>query len=95
MQSQKIDIAYLARLARLGLSDEEKTLYAQQLGGILEHIAAIQRVDVSNIEPTAHGVPLHNNFRQDVPTAGMPLTDVLRNAPKKAGDLISVPKIVE
>lgn len=95
MQNQSIDITYLARLARLGLTNEEKVLFAQQLGGILEHIAAIQRVDVSGIEPTAHGVPLHNNFRQDKPVPGMPLEDVLRNAPKKSGDLISVPKIVE
>jgi len=90
-----IDISHLAKLARLALSDEEKTIYTQQIENILSHIDAIKKVDVSTIEPTAHGIPLYNNFRCDEPVAGMPVEEVLGNAPSTSGDLIVVPKIVE
>jgi len=90
-----IDILHLARLARLAITDEEKRLYTAQIENILGHIDAIKKINVDGIEPTAHGVPLRNNFRPDEPVPGMPAEEVLANAPKKSGDLIIVPKIVE
>ena len=53
-------------LARLGLSEEEKTLFADQLSKIFEHFAALQKLDTSKIEPTSHSIEMDNVFREDV-----------------------------
>ena len=86
---------YVAHLARLALTlDEEKKL-AAQLGSILGYIEKLRELDVANVEPTAHAVPLVNVTRADEIRPSLPHDAALRNAPKKSGGLFVVPKIVE
>jgi aspartyl-tRNA(Asn)/glutamyl-tRNA(Gln) amidotransferase subunit C len=95
MASAKIDIKYVAHLARLQLtSDEEKKLGAQ-LGHILGYIEKLNELDVTGVEPTAHAVPMVNVTRPDEIHPSLPHDEALRNAPARANGLFIVPKIVE
>ncbi len=91
----KIDVAYVAELARLELTDEEKALFQPQLEGIVKYVDKIAEVDVSDVEPMAHGASVKNVFRDDVVTPSLPAEDALANAPKRVGDEFLLPKIVE
>ncbi|MEO6005964.1 MAG: Asp-tRNA(Asn)/Glu-tRNA(Gln) amidotransferase subunit GatC [Opitutus sp.] len=90
-----LNIDHVAKLARLALTPEEKTKFAQQLGDVLHHIEQLGKVDVSGIEPTAHAFPLFNVWQDDVAQAGLPVEQVLRNAPAQRENMIVVPKVVE
>ena len=91
----KIDVAYVAELARLELTDEEKAVFQPQLENIVRYVEKIASVDVSGVEPMMHGRPLVNAFREDVVRASLPAEVALANAPKRVGDEFLLPKIVE
>jgi aspartyl-tRNA(Asn)/glutamyl-tRNA(Gln) amidotransferase subunit C len=95
MASAEIDVKYVAHLARLALTPDEEKKLGAQLGNILGYIEKLGELDVSKVEPTAHAVPMVNVTRVDVIQPSLPHDDALRNAPKKAGGLFVVPKIVE
>jgi len=95
MASAEIDVKYVAHLARLALTPEEEKQLGAQLGSILGYIEKLRELDVTNVEPTAHAVPLVNVTRPDEIRPSLSPADALRNAPKKAGGLFVVPKIVE
>ena len=82
-------------LIRLALTPEEEQKFGDQLGHILEHIEKLKELDVSNVEPTAHAVPLTNVLRKDEVRPSIETARILKNAPESARDLFIVPKIVE
>jgi len=75
------EVEHIAELARLSLTDSEKTLYREQLSAVLDYAAILERVDTSAISPTATVLPLRNIMRPDHVESSMPLEDVLANAP--------------
>ena len=89
------DVKYVARLARLGLTAEEEQKFGAQLGQVLGYIEKLKEVNVSDVEPTAHAVPLVNVTRPDEVRPSISNEDALRNAPSKSNGLFMVPKIVE
>jgi aspartyl-tRNA(Asn)/glutamyl-tRNA(Gln) amidotransferase subunit C len=95
MASAEIDVKYVAHLARIALTSDEETKLGAQLGHILGYIEKLRELDVSNVEPTAHAMPLVNVTRADEIRPSLPQDDALRNAPKQAGGLFILPKIVE
>jgi len=95
MASAEIDVKYVAHLARLALSPDEEIQLGAQLGSILGYIEKLRELDVTNVEPTAHAVPMVNVTRVDAVQPSLPHDEALRNAPRKAGGLFIVPKIVE
>jgi aspartyl-tRNA(Asn)/glutamyl-tRNA(Gln) amidotransferase subunit C len=95
MAATDFDVKYVANLARLNLSPEEEQLFGAQLGQVLGYIEKLKQVDVSNVEPTAHAVPMVNVVRADEVRPSIPNEEALRNAPAKANGLFIVPKIVE
>jgi aspartyl-tRNA(Asn)/glutamyl-tRNA(Gln) amidotransferase subunit C len=95
MATAEIDVKYVAHLARLALSPDEEMRLGAQLGQILGYIEKLRELDVTNVEPTAHAVPLVNVTRADEIRPSLSHEDALRNAPKKGGGLFVVPKIVE
>ena len=95
MASTNIDVKYVAHLVRLKLSGEEEAKFGSQLGQILGYIAKLNELDVSQVEPTAHAVPLVNVTRADETRPSLSNEEALRNAPAKANGLFMVPKIVE
>ena len=91
----KIDVAYVAELARLELTDEEKAVFQPQLENIVRYVEKISSVDVTGVEPMMHGRPLVNAFREDVVRASLPAEVALAHAPKRVGDEFLLPKLVE
>ncbi|MBO7720968.1 MAG: Asp-tRNA(Asn)/Glu-tRNA(Gln) amidotransferase subunit GatC [Kiritimatiellae bacterium] len=91
----KIDVAYVAELARLALSDGEKAVFQPQLENIVGYVEKISSVDVEGVEPMMHGRPLSNVFRKDEVRPSLPAETALANAPARTGDEFLLPKIVE
>lgn len=90
-----IDVRYVARLARLDLTDEEAELYQRQLDHLLEHVARLQQLDVSQVAPTAQVVPLTNVLRDDAVRPSLDHTAALAGAPARGGAYFAVPRIIE
>ncbi len=91
-----IDVAYVAKLARLALSDDEIAAFEKQLDHVLDYVDQIQRVDVTGVEPMAYPIPLRNVLRADEPVVdALDRQDVADNAPRWRDDTFMVPRIIE
>ena len=90
-----LDVGYVAKLARLNLSDEETLLFQKQLADVLKYAEKLREVDVSHVEAAAHAVPMFNVFREDQPRDWFTAEEALSNAPHKANQLFVVTKVVE
>lgn len=95
MSAPQLDIDRVAKLARIALTPEEKTRFAQQLGDVLHHIEQLAKVDVSGVEPSAHAFAVHNVWQEDEARPGLPVAEALRNAPAQRDHMVAVPKVVE
>ena len=95
MANQKIDVAYVAELARLELSDAEKELFQSQLEDIVKYVEKVSSVNVDGVEPTMHGRAIVNVFREDEVRASLDRETVLGNAPRRTENEFYLPKIVE
>jgi len=89
------DVAALARLARIELTEAELALLAPQLDVILESVARVSEVAAVDIPPTSHALPLTNVFREDVVVPSLPRDQVLAGAPAVEQDRFRVPRILE
>ncbi len=89
------EVEHIAELARLGLSEEEKALYREQLAAILDHAEVLQRVDTSAIPPTATVLPLRSVMRSDEVQPSLPREDVLANAPDAVDGSFRVKAVLE
>ncbi|MEI6971307.1 MAG: Asp-tRNA(Asn)/Glu-tRNA(Gln) amidotransferase subunit GatC [bacterium] len=90
-----IDVGYVAKLARLDLTDEELRSFQEQLRDIVGYVRKVQELDVGSVEPMSHGIPISNVFRSDVPGSSLLQETVLKNAPSHREGQFIVPKIVE
>ena len=90
-----IDIAYVARLARIELSDEELEHYGTQLEGILEHAALVQRLATDEVDPTSHPLPMVNAFRADEVIPPLDRDSALSQAPDPEDGYFRVPPTLE
>ena len=95
MSNSDFDIKYVANLARIKLTSDQENRLGSQLGDILGYVKKLEELDVSNVEPMAHAVPLHNVMRADQVQPSITNEEALANAPKKTNGLFVVPKIVE
>jgi aspartyl-tRNA(Asn)/glutamyl-tRNA(Gln) amidotransferase subunit C len=91
----RADVEHVARLARLGLSDEEIDRMQVQLSSILETIAKLADVDTSQVGPTAQVIALENVMRDDEVRQPMPREAALANAPLREGPMLRVPVVLE
>ncbi len=91
----EIDIAHVARLARLDLSDEELEAYKSQLSVILDHAARVQTLDAEPHPENAHPLGLSNIFRDDVVLPSLDRDEVLASAPETADGYFVVPPAME
>jgi len=93
--AEKIDVRYVAHLARLYLTDEEAELFQGQLEHVLQYVKELSELDVDGVEPTAHAIPVQNVFREDVVKSSVDREQVLENAPHERAGQFIVPKIIE
>lgn len=91
----KIDVEHVAKLARLGLSEEEKELFGKQLSAILEYADMLKKLDTQNVPPTPHAIPMRNVFREDKAIPCENTKDILANAPEEEQGMFKVPRILE
>ena len=90
-----LDVAYVARLARINLTEEETNAFQKQLGDVLNYAEKLRHADVSRVEVAAHALPIFNVFREDAPRDWFAAEQALSNAPQNAKGLFIVPKVVE
>ena len=95
MNTSKIDVAYVAELARLELTDEEKAVFQPQLENIVKYVEKIASVNVDGVPPTLPGHTVVNALREDEVRPSMDREESLANAPGRTGDEFLLPKIVE
>jgi aspartyl-tRNA(Asn)/glutamyl-tRNA(Gln) amidotransferase subunit C len=88
------EVAHLARLARLAVTDDELDTFAQQLDVILSSVARVGEVAADDIEPTSHAVPVTNVFRPDQPRPGLSQEQALSGAPAQEQGRFQVPRIL-
>jgi len=88
------DVAHVARLARLALSEDELERYTTQLASVLEHAADIESLEIADVPPTAHPLPLANVLRDDVPQPCLDREEVLAQAPQVEGERFRIPRIL-
>ncbi len=89
------EVEHVARLARLVLTDDEIDQFGEQLGVILEHAQDIAELDVEDVPPTAHPVPVENVLRADDVRRGLDRDEVLAQAPAAEDGRFRVPRILE
>lgn len=89
------EVAHLARLARLAVTDEELDTFAGQLDVILHAVARVGEVTARDIPPTSHSIPLTNVLRDDVPRDCLPREDALAGAPDTGEGRFRVPRILD
>lgn len=88
------EVAHLANLARIDLSDAELDHLAPQLNVILESVASLSEVVSADVPPTSHPLPLTNVFREDVITPGLTAEQALAGAPASEQQRFMVPRIL-
>lgn len=95
MPIDRAAVDHVARLARLDLSDEERTKMEAELGTILAYAEEIQALDLDDVAPTSHSVPLRNVMRPDEIKPSLAPQDALANAPAAEDGRFRVPRIIE
>ncbi len=95
MPIKKDVIRYVADLARIGLSQQEEKLFAEQLNHILAYMEQLNMLDTKDIEPMSHAVSMGNILRKDIARSPLSNDDALKNAPEREEGFFKVPKIIE
>jgi len=95
MSINQNDIEHVARLARLALTDEEKSLFTGQMEAILAYVETLNELDTEGVTPTSHAVPMENAFRADIATESIGIEQALANAPDCNGSYFRVPPVIE
>ena len=88
-------VRHVARLARLELQEDAVEALRGQLDAILGYVAALDAVDVSNLAPSFHALPILAPLRRDVVESGLPRAEILAAAPPTDGEGFAVPKVLE
>jgi aspartyl-tRNA(Asn)/glutamyl-tRNA(Gln) amidotransferase subunit C len=91
MAISRDEVLHVARLARLELTDAEVDRFTEQLSAILEAVAKVSELDLSDVEPTAHPLDVVNVWAADVPRPSLPVDDALANAPDREHGFFKVP----
>lgn len=89
------EVEHIAELARLRLTDEEKALFREQLSAILDYADMLNRLDTSDIPPTATVLPLRTVLRPDEVTPSTPRERLLANAPAQEAGMFQVPPVLD
>jgi aspartyl-tRNA(Asn)/glutamyl-tRNA(Gln) amidotransferase subunit C len=89
------EVEHIAELAKLDLTEEEKTKYQQQLSAVLEYIARLQALDTTDIPPTSSVLPGRSVLRPDDPRPGLGLDELMSNAPDATEDQFRVPPVLD
>ena len=94
MAAPDFDVRYVAKLARLALTEEEAAAYGSQLADILDHVGALNELDTSDVAATAQVIESRNVWRDDVARPSLSRDVVIGEAPQAQGSYFRVPRII-
>jgi len=89
------DVKYVAGLSRIHLQDKDIHKFTKELEAILKYIDKLEELDVSNVEPTSHALPLNNVFREDMEKPSLEQESALKISVEKHNGSFKVPKVIE
>lgn len=95
MKLSQEEVLHIARLARLGLTDEDVERFREQLSNILDNFEVLKEVESEGVPPTTHAVPLQNVMREDEVAPSLPQDQVLANAPQQEEGHFKVRAVLE
>ena len=95
MSTPQIDVAYIAKLARIDLTEEETALFSKDLDKVLAYITKLESYDVTGIAPMNHPLPAMDVMREDIPETGFTQEEALSNAHQQTQGQFRTPKVVE
>src|SRR5258708_29575026 len=93
--TSELDVGYVARLARINLTEEEANAFQKQLDDVLKYVEKLRQADVSRVEAAAHALPIFNVFREDAASIWFTAVLTLSNAPRRANDPFIYPQVLE
>ncbi|MBN1913998.1 MAG: Asp-tRNA(Asn)/Glu-tRNA(Gln) amidotransferase subunit GatC [Candidatus Omnitrophica bacterium] len=95
MAIEKDTVQKVAHLSRIDLSEEELRRLSSQLAGIVDFIDKLKKINIENIVPTSHILPINNVLREDACGKSLDLEKTLKNAPQRKENFFGVPKVIE
>jgi aspartyl-tRNA(Asn)/glutamyl-tRNA(Gln) amidotransferase subunit C len=95
MKLSREEVLHIARLARLGLTEDDVDKFRVQLSNILDNFDILSQVDTTDVPPTAQSIALQNVMRDDEVTPSLAPEDILANAPRREGDCFRVRAVLE
>ena len=95
MKVDKELVKYIAHLSRIKLTEKELEKFVPQLENILAYVEKLNKVDIQNIEPTSHVLPLKNVYREDKIKKSPDVEEVLKIAPGRHENFFKVPRVIE
>src|SRR5437762_13902733 len=90
-----LDVAYVARLARLNLTEDEAQIFQKQLDDVPKYAEKLRQLDVTGVDAAAHAPPVCNVFRDDSPRDSSTAEQALSNAPRPPNGLVVSPRVWE
>ncbi|GAF65537.1 Asp-tRNA(Asn)/Glu-tRNA(Gln) amidotransferase subunit GatC [Alkalihalobacillus trypoxylicola] len=94
-QITKDQVKHVAHLARLAITEEEAEMFTEQLDNIISFAEQLNELDTEGVEPTTHVLNMTNVLREDKPDKGLPVEEVLKNAPDHEDGQVRVPSILD
>jgi aspartyl-tRNA(Asn)/glutamyl-tRNA(Gln) amidotransferase subunit C len=91
----RLQVEHIAKLARIGLTEDEIEVFGRQLSGILEQFEVLSELDTDGVEPTGHAGELGAVMREDEAEDSLPPEDVLSNAPRREGEFFRVKAVLD
>ena len=95
MDAPQIDVAYIAKLAKIELTPEETENFSTDLNRILGYVAQLSEWDTESVEPMYHPLPVFDAVRTDTAQPSLSNEAALANAPAETDGQFRVPKVVE
>ena len=95
MKLSREEVLHIARLARLGVTEEDVDKFREQLSNILQNFEILRQVDTEGVPPTAQSIVLQNVMRDDEVAPSLPPEDILANAPRREGGCFRVRAVLE
>ena len=95
MDTPSIDVAYIAKLAKLALTPEETARFSEDLNQVLSYVAQLEQWDTTEVEPMYHPLPVFDAVREDIPGISLSNSEAVANAPAEEDGQFRVPKVVE
>jgi len=95
MGIERDEVAKVARLARIAMTDRELDTFSEQLSRILNYFDKLAELDTTDVEPLSHALPVANVFRDDAPGKSLPVDVALSNAPERTEAAFKVPRVLD